>query len=202
MKTKMDYLIKELKEHLPFTTLATVISMASILLLLKINSINSFVPFFYVFHPAHILFSAMVSSAMFYYYKKNILFSILTGLFISIIIGSISDVLFPYLGSSLLGIPISFHLPAIENPGLILGVGLIGATFGAIIKKTKFPHFIHVFISVFASLLYIFAYSTNFSWVSLILILIITSISVVIPCCLGDIVLPRLFQNKIKRKTK
>jgi hypothetical protein len=197
-ETKIDYLIKELKEHIPFTALATVISIIAILLLLKINSISSLVPFFYVFHPAHILFSAMVSSAMFYNYKKNIFLSILTGLFISIIVGSISDVLFPYLGSLLFGIPISFHLPAIEVPALILGAGLVGATLGAIIKKTKFPHFVHVFISVFASLLYIFAYSTNFSLINLVLILVIASIAVVIPCCLGDIVLPMIFQNKIK----
>ena len=195
-------IIHELKEHIPFTCAATLISIILILILLKLSSINLAVPFFYLFHPIHILFSAMVSSAIFYHYKKRILPSILIGIFISIIIGSISDVFFPYLGSLLFGISISFHLPELEMPLIILGVGILGAILGIWIKKTKYPHFLHVFISVFASLLYIFAYSTEFSFLNLFFILIITSISVVVPCCLGDIVLPLLFKEKLRSKTK
>jgi hypothetical protein len=198
MKQISKEILHELKEHIPFTISATLISIILIVGLLKLSSINSFVPFFDIFHPTHILFASIVSSAMFYSYKKKIFPSILVGVFISIIIGSISDVFFPYIGTSLFGIPTSFHLPAMEMPIIIWGIGIIGAVLGVIIKKTKFPHFLHVFISVFASLLYIFAYSNNFSLLNLFLILMITSISVVVPCCLGDIVLPLLFKGKSK----
>jgi hypothetical protein len=191
-------ILHELREHIPFTIAATLISMIAIVALLKINLINSFVPFFYIFHQAHILFASIVSSAMFYNYKKKVLLSILVGMLISVAIGSVSDVFFPYLGTSLFGIPASFHLPALEMPIIIWGIGLIGSVLGVVIKKTKFPHFFHVFISVFASLFYIFAYSTDFSLLNLLLILIITSISVVVPCCMGDIVLPLLFKGKNK----
>jgi hypothetical protein len=193
-------ILHELREHIPFTFAATLISVGLIFLVLKLNLITSFVPLFYTFHPLHILFSSIVSSAMFYNYNKKVLPSILIGVIISVAIGSISDVFFPYLGTSLFGIPTSFHLPALEMPIIIWGIGLIGSVLGVVIKKTKFPHFFHVFISVFASLFYIFAYSADFSLLNLLLILIITSISVVVPCCLGDIVLPLLFKGKNKEK--
>jgi hypothetical protein len=193
-------ILHELKEHIPFTALASIVSIALALLIIKINLINSIVSIFYIFHPIHLFFSAIVSTALFYKYKKNILLSILVGVFISVIIGSISDVFLPYVGSSIFGIPISFHLPAIENPLLIFGASIFGSILGIATKKTKFPHFLHVFISVFASLLYMFAYSTNFSLLNLFFILIITTISVVVPCCLGDIILPVLLKEKWRNK--
>jgi len=196
MKNKI---LHELKEHIPFTSLAVFVSIIFSLLLIKINLISSIVSIFYIFHPIHLFFSAIVSTALFNKYKKNIFLSIIVGVFISVIIGSISDVFFPYLGSSLIGIPISFHLPALENPLLIFGVSIFGSVVGIVTKKTKFPHFLHVFISVFASLLYIFAYSTNFNLLTLFFIMIITTISVVVPCCLGDIIFPVLFKEKLRK---
>jgi hypothetical protein len=167
-------------------------------LLIKENFISHAISLFYVFHPAHIFFSSIVSAAIFYKYKNKIFLALISSIIISVLIGSISDVIFPYFGSLLFRIPISFHLPAIESPLLIFGVALLGSVTGIIAKKTKFPHFFHVLISVFASLLYIFAYSTNFSFLTIFLIFIITSISVIIPCCLSDIVLPILFGGKKK----
>lgn len=202
MKTKEIF--HELEEHLPFTLMATLVSMVLIVISLRENWIKSMIPMFYLFHPAHIILSALVSSAMFYNYKKKIIPSLLIGIFISIVVGSLSDVFLPYIGSLLFQVPISFHLPALEKPLLILGAGLIGAAAGVAIRKTKVPHFLHVFISVFASLFYIFSYSSAFSFLNLLFILLITSISVVIPCCLGDIVLPLLLRKglRIKKKKK
>jgi hypothetical protein len=192
-------IISELKEHIPFTAVATAIALIiTAFLLIKENLISHAVNLFYIFHPAHILFSSIVSAAIFYKYKKNIILSLIVGAGISILIGSLSDIILPYIGISLFSIPISFNLPAIENPLLILGIAIIGSAFGIVIKKTKLPHLVHVLISVFASLLYIFAYSTNFSLIMILLIFIITSISVVIPCCLSDIVFPLMLEEKIK----
>ena len=199
---KLKEIIHELKEHLPFTLMATLVSMVLIVISLRENWIKEMTPIFYLFHPAHVILSALVSSAIFYNYKKKIIPSMLTGIIISIIICSISDIIFPYLGSFLFGVPISFHLPTLENPLIILVAGLIGAVAGITIKKTKVPHFLHVFISIFASLFYIFAYARAFSFMNLIFILIVTSISVVIPCCLGDIVLPLLIKEKLIFKKK
>jgi len=198
-------IITELKEHVPFTAGATAIAvLITAFLLIKQNLIAYASSLFYVFHPAHIFFSSIVSAAIFYKYKKSIFLAITSSIIISILIGSISDVILPYFGSLLFHLPTSFHLPTIESPLLIFSVAIIGSITGIIAKRTKLPHFAHVLISVFASLLYIFAYSTNFSLMTLFLIFIITTISVVIPCCLSDIVLPILFEKtsttKIKKK--
>jgi hypothetical protein len=201
MKKLKFEILEELKEHIPFTLAATLFSVIIMsFLLLKQNFISHAVSLFYIAHPLHILFSSFVSSAIFYKHTKKIFLAIIVGVFISLLIGSLSDAIFPYLGSSLFQIPISFHLPALESPSLIFGASLIGASFGIAIRKTKFPHFLHVFISVFASLLYIFAYSTNFSTLTIFLIFIITSVSVIIPCCLSDIVFPIIFQRRLKSK--
>jgi hypothetical protein len=196
-------IISELKEHIPFTAGATAIALIiTVFLLIKENLISHAVSLFYIFHPLHILFSSVVSAAIFYKYKNKMVFSIIIGAGISILIGSLSDIILPYIGVSLFNIPISFNLPAIENPLLILGIAILGSAVGIVIKKTKFPHFVHVLISVFASLLYIFAYSTNFSLIMIVLIFIITSISVVIPCCLSDIVFPLILEKEITKKNK
>ncbi len=203
MRIILQSILKELREHIPFTITATLISiMIMSMLLIKQNLMDYTISFFYIFHPAHIFFSSIVSAAIFYNYKKKILSAIISSLIIAIAVGSVSDVIFPYLGSLLFKIPISFHLPVIESPILILSVAFFGAISGIAFRKTKFPHFIHVFISVLASLLYIFAYSANFSLLVIFFIFIITSVSVIIPCCLSDIVMPILFQNKINLKKK
>ncbi|MDD5700126.1 MAG: hypothetical protein PHH00_02955 [Candidatus Nanoarchaeia archaeon] len=196
-------ILKELKEHIPFTIAATLVSVAIMsFLLIRENLIQYAISSFEIFHPAHILFSSLVSAAIFYNYKKKIFLSAISGVLIAVVIGSVSDVIFPYLGGLLFNIPISFHLPALESPALIFGVAILGSTAGIIIRKTKFPHFIHVLLSVFASLLYIFSYSTNFSLITLFFIFVITSISVVVPCCLGDIVFPLLLHNKLRKREK
>lgn len=197
MKHKENKILEELKEHIPFTALATLISVfIASLILIKPEFLNYTIPLFEFFHPAHILFSTIVSAAIFYNYRKNIPIAIISAILISLIIGSLSDIIFPYLGSLLFQIPISFHLPVLEEPLLIFGVAIVGAGAGIIFRRTKFPHFLHVFISIFASLLYIFAYSTNFSWLTILLIFIITTLSVTVPCCIGDIILPIVFSKK------
>ncbi len=202
MKQILKEIVHELEEHLPFTALATFVGIIVSIFVIKLNLLNSLVPIFYVFHPLHLVFSALVSTAIFYNYKKKIIPSVLVGVIVSLIVGSLSDIIFPYIGASLFQIPMTFHLPELEIP-LVIGLSLIvGASLGIIAKSTKFPHFLHVFISVFASLFYIFAYSSNWSFLNLIFIIIITTISVVIPCCLSDIVMPLLIKEKLEYKKK
>ena len=196
-------ILKELEEHVPFTALATLIAViVMVFLLTKSHLISYAVSAFWIFHPAHIFFSSLVSAAIFYKYRKNIISSIIFGIIIAVAVGSVSDVIFPYLGSLLFRVPISFHLPALESPIVIFGVAFFGSLAGIITRYTKFPHFLHVLISLFASLLYIFAYSSNFSLLTYVLIFIITTISVVVPCCLSDIVLPIILEEKTKRRRK
>jgi len=191
----------ELKEHIPFTALASLIAVIIMaFLLMKTNLISYVTSAFWVFHPAHVFFSAIVSAAIFYKYRSKFWLALILSMLIAVIIGSLSDVIFPYIGSLLFKIPISFELPALEFPIIIFGVAFLGSLLGIASKFTKFPHFLHVLISLLASLLYIFAYSTSLGLATYIAIFIITTISVVIPCCLSDIVFPIIFSGKNKKE--
>jgi hypothetical protein len=191
----------ELEEHIPFTAAATAVAVAIMAILLaKTHLITYAVSAFWVFHPAHIFFSSIVSAAIFYKYRNKFWLALISAVVIAVVIGSLSDVIFPYLGSLLFRIPITFELPALESPLLIFGIAFLGSLVGIATRFTKFPHFLHVLISLFASLLYIFAYSSSFSLVTYIAIFIITTISVVIPCCSSDIIFPIIFQSKTQRQ--
>jgi hypothetical protein len=197
MKNILNKIWDELKRHLPFTFTAAFVSVAVMsLLLIKVDLVGKAVTLFYIFHPTHIFFSSLVSAAILYKYNKKWLYSLFLGGIISIIVGTTSDVIFPYLGSLLFHIPISFHLPFLEHPVLIFGSMILGGSAGVMFKTTKVPHFLHVFISVLASLLYIFSYSTDFSILNIVLIFFITGLSVTIPCCLSDIVFPVILGEK------
>lgn len=190
MKTKE--VILELKEHIPFTGIATIIAIAFVFLAQKINLSS----LFFVIHPLHIFASAIVSSAIFYKYKKNFIQALGVGVFSSILIGTMSDIIFPYLGALIFQLDTHFHLPLIEEPLQIIGISFLGGIIGLTTKWTKFPHIMHVGLSVFASLFYLIAFSTITSIFHFAFVFIIVFIAVIIPCCISDIILPLLFLEK------
>jgi hypothetical protein len=145
---------------------------------------------FEVMHPAHVFVSSLVSAAIFYKYKRNILYSILVGVLVSIIVGSTSDIIIPWFGGTVFGFETIFHLPLIEETFLIVSTALLGSIVGIAAKITKEPHFLHVFISVFASLFYLTSFSHSPTYIEFLLMMIIVFVSVIIPCCVSDIILP------------
>jgi len=190
-------ILKELKHHIPFTALATLLAIIlTIILYLNNITFSQIGSLFNIIHPIHILVSAIVTSAIFFKYKKSIPLALLTGLTGAIIIGSFSDIILPYLGGLLFQIKLSFHLPLIEKPILILSSAIIGSLVGISTKLTKLPHFFHVLLSVFASLFYLLAFSTALTIPYLIAIFFVVFIAVIVFCCLSDIIYPLLFINK------
>jgi hypothetical protein len=153
---KPKVIVLELKDHIPFTLIATLIAVIFVFLVQKINLSS----LFFVIHPLHIFTSAIVSSAIFYKYKKDFTQALIVGIISSIFIGTISDIIFPYLGGIIFQLKTDFHLSLIEEPITIILVSFFGGITGITTKLTKLPHFLHVFLSVFASLLYLIAFST------------------------------------------
>ena len=195
---KIKEIVHELRHHGPFTAFATVIAILIALFLTKYG-INVAEESFEIFHPLHVIASAIVTSAMFYKFKKNVIKGILVGVSGAIIIGSLSDVILPFLGGLIFALKPSFHLPIIEEPLMILGAAFLGAAIGIISGFTRVPHFIHVFLSIFASMFYLLAYSTTLGFFGLAATLLIVFIAVLIPCCMSDIIFPFLFiGEKIK----
>lgn len=185
----------ELKYHIPFTFSATLIAILFVWILYQGNVLIS-ESIFHIIHPLHLFTSAMVSAAIFYKHKKNFALAFLIGIISAIFIGSVSDIIFPYLGANLIQLKTSFHLPLIEKPLLIFSTVILGSITGIATKFTKFPHFLHVFLSIFASLFYILAFSSQLSFIYLILVFFIIFVAVLIPCCVSDIIFPLLFIKK------
>jgi hypothetical protein len=196
MKKRIKELFHELKHHAPFTITATILAIA-IVLILKYTINKSFdKEAFEILHPLHVIASSIVSAGIFYKYKQKIIPAIFVGIISSIVIGSLSDIILPFLISGVFNLHPHFHLPIIEKPLMILGAALLGGTIGAITKKTKIPHLLHVGLSVFASLFYLLAFSQTQSILGFFLAIIIIFISVIIPCCISDILLPFFFLGK------
>ena len=189
-------ILHELKRHIPFTALATAIAIVLAIFIIYILKKPITSEFFKHTHPLHILVSGMVTAGIFYKYKKSFFKALLIGITGSIIIGSASDVIFPYLGGLLFNLNITFHLPFIENTILILFVATIGSIAGVSLRVTKCPHLIHTFLSVFASLFYLLTYSQAFQLLYFIGAFFVVFIAVIIPCCMSDIIFPLLLLGK------
>jgi hypothetical protein len=194
--SNLKKLLHELKHHLPFTIIATLIGIISLIFIKYVLALSFEEEAFELLHPLHVIFSGMVSSGIFYKYKKNTLEAMAIGVISSILIGSISDVILPFLGGTALLLKPEFHLPIIEKPLIILSAALFGSFIGINAKITKLPHTFHVLLSVFASLFYLTAFTPNLSITYLTISSIIIIIAVVIPCCVSDILLPFFFLGK------
>ena len=195
---RLKIIKEELKHHLPLTLSISFIAGLLILFLsLAGQEYISFIEIlFNVLHPAHILVSAAATSFIYYKYKKSLLLSILVGVVGAIFVGTLSDVLFPWIFGNLFLLKTSFHLPFFENPFLILVMGIFGSLGGIYIGWFKFSHSAHVFLSVFASLFYLLAFSVTINIWAVIATSIIVFLVVFIPCCISDIIFPILFIDK------
>ena len=199
MKPRTKEFLHELKHHLPFTAFATLTAILIFILIQYYYTINISEELFEFFHPIHVIASAIVTAGIFYKRKKNITQALLVGITGAIIIGSLSDVILPYLGGTLLGLQTLFHLPLIEEPGIIISSAIAGSLIGIFTQRTKIPHFVHVYLSVFASFFYLLAFTPVFSTGLFIASFFIVLIAVIIPCCMSDILFPFLFlKEKIK----
>ncbi len=198
----------ELAKHTPFTALGAVTGII-IMVIIVFGNVPSSISqaTFYTLHPLHIILSALVTTAMYKKYSNGKIWAaILIGYFGSIGIATLSDALIPYLGGTLLGVKMGFHLPFIETTEMpVIGIAkwqvvnsaaVIGIAIGYLRPTTKFPHSGHVLLSTWASLFYFTAFGVAY-WLPLLpAIFLFLFLAVWIPCCLSDIVFPLLFVGK------
>ncbi len=193
----------ELREHAPFTTFGAVTGVIIIVIIVfsnvlpQVNQVSY--PVFYTLHPAHVVLSALVTTAMYKKYGNGkIWMTILIGYFGAIGIATLSDSVIPYLGEVLLDLPNKgIHIGFIEEWWIVNPAALIGIAIGYWRPTTKFPHSGHVLISTWASLFHIImALGETVDWITLLPIFFFLFLGVWIPCCLSDIVFPLLFVRK------
>ncbi|MBN2588556.1 MAG: hypothetical protein JXA96_01740 [Sedimentisphaerales bacterium] len=107
---KLTPIIHELKHHAPFTLFGACTGIACMLIFKNMSNETS-LKLFQVFHPAHVVLSAMVTSGLYMIYKKktSIIMLLIIGYFGSIGIATLSDSILPFFGESLLGVAIPAH---------------------------------------------------------------------------------------------
>jgi hypothetical protein len=193
-------IIKELKEHSPFTSFGALTGIIFMMLFRNMSHETAH-GLFYVFHPLHICLSAVVTAAL---YNKHIakepksvkkfLKVLVVGYIGSVMIGTLSDSLIPFWGETLLDMPNRHaHIGFIEKWWLINPLAVLAVVIAYHWPVTKFPHAGHVLISTWASLFHMLMASGNASGVSYFGIFVFLFLAVWVPCCFSDIVFPMLF---------
>ena len=194
-------ILKELKEHMPFTAFGAVTGIILIIFFQKLPYKFSY-SIFYTLHPLHVFLSALVTASMYNFYKcgtgkkkSNLVTLILIGYVGSVGIATLSDSVIPYLGEIFLNLPYrEIHVGFIEEWWLVNPLALFGIGIAYLKPSTKFPHFGHVLLSTWASLFHIImALGHTLNWFIYFGIFTFLFLSVWIPCCVSDIVFPLLF---------
>lgn len=193
----------ELGEHAPFTALGAATGIIFMVIIFLSSTLAQVAqvsyPIFYILHPAHVVLSALVTTAMYKKYGNDkIWVVILIGYFGSISVATLSDSVIPYLGETLLGLPNKgIHIGFIEEWWIVNPAALIGIAIGYWRPITKLPHSGHVLLSTWASLFHIImALGETINWITLLAIFFFLFLSVWIPCCTSDIVFPLSFARK------
>jgi len=200
---------KELKRHAPFTALGAATSIV-IMVIIVLGNVSSGIShtLFYALHPIHVVLSALATTAMYMRYGRGkIWVAILIGWTGAIGIATISDAIIPYLGGTLLHVPMEFEVPYIETAEMhVIGIekwklvnsaALVGIAIGYWKQASRIPHFGHVLLSTWASLFYFTAFGIA-NWIPLLpFIFLFLFLAVWIPCCTSDIVYPLLFVREV-----
>lgn len=163
----------------------------------EVHGHGRFIYLFHLFHPAHMLFSAAATTAMFWRYDRRVLRAVLVGFSGAVVVCGLSDVVMPHLSLLFLGdAPEHWHICLVEHPNLVLpfavvGVGVGLAAASSIEKATFFSHSLHVFVSTMASIFYLVGPMGRLAWIEQIgSVFFFTLVAVTLPCCFSDIVYP------------
>jgi hypothetical protein len=206
----------ELKAHSPFTLFGALTGIAMMLLFRNIGHETSY-RLFYVFHPIHVVLSAMVTASLFRLHEKTkgFLVVLIVGYVGSIGTATLSDSILPFFGEQILGAVIpteaavhsgqqhiepaekhednDLHIGFIEEWYLVNPSALLGVLIAYFLPRSKLPHGFHILISTWASSAHIMM-NTNQPYTAALIAgsFIVLFIAVWFPCCFSDIVFPML----------
>jgi hypothetical protein len=212
---RLKQVLIELKAHSPFTLFGALTGIA-LMLLFKNISHQATYRLFYVFHPAHVVLSAMVTASLFRLHEKtkSFLIVLLVGYFGSVGIATLSDSILPFFGEEILGAVIpteaavhhheheaeaehehgkELHIGFIEEWYVVNPAALLGVIIAFFLPRSKVPHAFHILISTWASTAHIMMNTYQPMTAVLALgIVIVLFIAVWFPCCFSDIIFPML----------
>jgi len=219
MAGKFKHILVELKGHLPFTAFGAVLGISFMLFFRNVGDSGAHI-LFSIFHPGHVILSAIVTTSMFrvHAFRKHFITILIIGYLGSVGIATLSDIIMPEIGSELFGLNIpahtelahehsddekgkenhehseGIHLGFIKEWYIVNPAAFIGIMIGYFLPHTKFPHSGHILVSTWASSSYLLMrVYTEIDFLVVIEIFVILLLSVWIPCCVSDIVFPLLF---------
>jgi len=110
VREKAKHIFVELKGHMPFTVLGALLGIFFLLVFENVSGISSRT-LFSIFHPGHVVLSAIVTASMFGLHaaKKRFILVLVVGYFGSVGVATLSDVVIPHIGTHLLRLDVPTH---------------------------------------------------------------------------------------------
>lgn len=195
-KQTTGQVLRELKTHSPFTMFGAAMGIGFMLLFRNLSAGTDY-KLFYIFHPAHVVLSAIVTASLFRLHERTrgFLTVLLVGYFGSVGIATLSDSIIPFCGERILGVAVpEAHIGFIEKWYIVNPAAFLGVCIAYFMPRTKLPHAGHVLISTWASSMHVMMnLQQGLTAVTLAGFFIVLFIAVLVPCCVSDIVFPMLF---------
>lgn len=160
---------------------------------------------FHNFHFLHLLFASTGAVLTFRRYSKKTLACLIIGFLVPAVFCTLSDAVLPYFSGKLLSVDMHFHWCFIKHFQIVLPFVLIGILNGWSMSKHPINrqlfysqgfHFLHIFVSSMAALLYLISFGFFKWWKNMSTIFIFLILSVLIPCTFSDIIIPMFFAKQ------
>jgi len=116
MNKRLRRILTELKNHAPFTLFGAATGLVCMFLFKNVGpEVNH--RLFQVFHPGHVILSAIVTASLYKLYEGKAAFVkiLLVGYIGSIGVATLSDCVLPFFGESILGVAIPVHADPHEH---------------------------------------------------------------------------------------
>lgn len=109
-KGRFQNILAELRAHTPFTIIGALTGIAFMLLFRDVEPAEARL-LFQIFHPLHVLLSAIVTASLFQLHRKakSFLLVLVIGYVGAIGVTTLSDSILPFFGESILGVTIPSH---------------------------------------------------------------------------------------------
>jgi hypothetical protein len=118
MQRRLSAILTELRAHAPFTMAGAVTGILAMLLFAKASTQLS-QRMFQVFHPGHVVLSAIVTASLFKLHesKRSFLVVLVIGYIGAVGVATLSDSILPYFGEDFLGVAVPTHASLHEHGG-------------------------------------------------------------------------------------
>lgn len=198
-------IIDELAYHFPYAVYAVAMTIAicSFFILGSSNvSHRNLDLLFHCFHFMHIVFAATGTLITYFRFSRNMLGAFVVGLIVPSVFCLLSDVIMPYYGGKMLGIDMHWHICFASELHNVLPFLFMGMLNGFVLSRHDIDrqemysvtsHFTHILVSSLASAFYLIAHGFDQWYLNIGSFFLFLIIVVVVPCTLGDVVVPMFF---------